>query len=59
MQLSLIHISVGFANKQYDETDYAQEFSKHIGVKNYAYRITPEEYWANLGKIQYLSLIHI
>ena len=45
--------TVGFANKQYDETDYAQEFSKHIGVKNYAYRITPEEYWANLGKIQY------
>ena len=45
--------TVGFANKQYDETDYATEFSKHIGVKNYAYRITPEEYWANLGRIQY------
>ena len=45
--------TVGFANKQYDETDYAKEFSEHIGVKNYAYRITPEEYWANLGKIQY------
>ena len=45
--------TVGFANKQYDETDYAREFSEHIGVKNYAYRITPEEYWANLSKIQY------
>ena len=45
--------TVGFADKQYDETDYAREFSAHIGVKNYAYRITPEEYWANLGKIQY------
>ena len=45
--------TVGFANKQYDETDYAKEFSEHIGVKNYAYRITPEEYWANLGNIQY------
>lgn len=45
--------TVGFANKQYDETDYAKEFSAHIGVKNYAYRITPEEYWANLGRIQY------
>lgn len=45
--------TVGFADKQYDETDYAQEFSRHIGVKNCAYRITPEEYWANLGKIQY------
>ncbi len=45
--------TVGFADKQYDETDYARAFSDHIGVKNYAYRITPEEYWANLGKIQY------
>ena len=45
--------TVGFANKQYDETDFAAEFSKHIGVKNFAYRITPEEYWANLGRIQY------
>lgn len=45
--------TVGFANKQYDETSYAQEFSKHIGVKNTAYRITPEEYWENLPKIQY------
>ena len=45
--------TVGFANKQYDETDFAKEFSAHIGVKNYAYRITPEEYWANLGRIQY------
>ena len=43
----------GFANKQYDETDFAREFSAHIGVKNHAYRITPEEYWANLGRIQY------
>ncbi|MDD4850126.1 MAG: asparagine synthase (glutamine-hydrolyzing) [Gemmiger sp.] len=45
--------TVGFADKQYDETDFAKEFSEHIGVKNYAYRITPEEYWANLGNIQY------
>lgn len=45
--------TVGFANKQYDETDFASEFSRHIGVKNFAYRITPEEYWANLGRIQY------
>ena len=45
--------TVGFANKQYDETSYAKEFSEHIGVKNTAYRITPEEYWENLPKIQY------
>ena len=45
--------TVGFANKQYDETDYAKEFSEHIGVKNFAYRITPEEYWQNLPHIQY------
>ena len=45
--------TVGFANKQYDETEYAAEFSKFLGVKNFAYRIEPEEYWANLGRIQY------
>ncbi len=45
--------TVGFANKQYDETDYAKEFSQHIGVKNFSYRITPEEYWKNLPHIQY------
>lgn len=45
--------TVGFANKQYDETDYAAEFSKFMGVKNYAYRIEPEEYWENLPHIQY------
>lgn len=45
--------TVGFADKQYDETDYAKEFSETIGVKNYAYRITPEEYWENLPRIQY------
>ena len=45
--------TVGFANKQYDETDYAREFSAHIGVKNTASRTTPEEYWENLGRIQY------
>ncbi|MBQ8646908.1 MAG: asparagine synthase (glutamine-hydrolyzing) [Oscillospiraceae bacterium] len=45
--------TVGFADKQYDETDYAAEFSRHIGVKNFAYRITPEEYWENLPNIQY------
>ena len=45
--------TVGFANKQYDETDYAAEFSKFMGVKNYAYRIEPEEYWENLPRIQY------
>ena len=45
--------TVGFANKQYDETSYASEFSKVIGVKNHAYRISPEEYWENLPKIQY------
>lgn len=45
--------TVGFADKQYDEIHYAADFSKHIGVKNFSYRITPEEYWENLPKIQY------
>lgn len=45
--------TVGFADARYDETEYAKEFSEAIGVKNFAYRITPEEYWQNLPKIQY------
>ncbi len=45
--------TVGFADARYDETEYAKEFSETIGVKNFAYRITPEEYWQNLPKIQY------
>ena len=45
--------TVGFADKKYDETDYAKKFSEHIGVSNTAYRITPEEYWENLPRIQY------
>lgn len=45
--------TVGFSDKKYDETDYAREFSQFIGVKNFSYRITPEEYWENLGRIQY------
>ena len=45
--------TVGFAEAQYDETHYAQEFSRHIGVENFSYRITPEEYWAQLPHIQY------
>ncbi|MCH4239262.1 MAG: asparagine synthase (glutamine-hydrolyzing) [Oscillospiraceae bacterium] len=45
--------TVGFADQKYDETQFAKKFSKTIGVKNYSYCVTPEEYWANLGKIQY------
>ena len=45
--------TVGFADARYDETEYAREFSEAIKVKNFAYRITPEEYWQNLPKIQY------
>lgn len=45
--------TVGFANKLYDETTFAYTFSRQIGVKNYPYRITPAEYWANIGRIQY------
>ena len=45
--------TVGFENKQYDEAEYAKAFSEVIGVKNKVYYISPEEYWENLGKIQY------
>lgn len=45
--------TVGFADKKYDETAYARNFSKEIGVKNDSYCVTPEEYWENIGNIQY------
>lgn len=45
--------TVGYDNKQYNEADYSRKFSQTIGAVNYAHCITPEEYWQNLGKIQY------
>lgn len=45
--------TAGFTNERYDESIYAKEFSDVIGVKNQTYRISPEEYWESIPKIQY------
>lgn len=45
--------TVGFANRNYNEAEYAKAFSEILGVKNSVYCITPEEYWDALPTIQY------
>lgn len=45
--------TVGFADRSYNEAEYAKAFSAEIGVKNRVCEITPEEYWAALPGIQY------
>ncbi|WP_163579443.1 asparagine synthase (glutamine-hydrolyzing) [Gracilibacillus saliphilus] len=43
--------SVGFEQNGYSEIDVAQETADRLGVENYAYTISPEEYVAKLPKI--------
>ncbi|MEG0614771.1 MAG: asparagine synthase (glutamine-hydrolyzing) [Oscillospiraceae bacterium] len=46
--------TVGFGeDEKYNEIGWAKEFSKYIGKENISKVISPEEYWANIGKIQY------
>ena len=45
--------SVGFAEEQYSELPYAQEFAKTIGVPNFAKKITAEEYFDIAPTVQY------
>ncbi len=46
--------TVGFGDdERYNEIGWAKEFSKAIGKQNFSKVITPEEYWASLGHIQY------
>lgn len=45
--------TVGFADRSYNEAEYAKAFSAEIGVKNRVREISPEEYWEALPKIQY------
>ncbi|MGN0983553.1 MAG: asparagine synthase (glutamine-hydrolyzing), partial [Gemmiger sp.] len=45
--------TVGFADARYDETACAARLNRALGVRNTACRITPEEFWAELGHIQY------
>ncbi len=45
--------TVGFDYEKYNEIGYAQALSEKVGIKNYSKIISTEEYWNNLGKVQY------
>lgn len=47
--------TVGFfdKNNQYNETHYAEECAKYLGLENYSHTITEEEYWGEMPKIMY------
>lgn len=45
--------TVGYANKNYSEIDYAKDLSKKINVKNESKEITKEEYFEKFPLIQY------
>lgn len=45
--------TVGFVENGYSEINYAKDFSKQIGVKNYNKKILSKEFWDVFPKIQY------
>ena len=45
--------TVGFDYDGYNEIDYAKELSDDLGIVNHSKLITTQEYWDNLGNIQY------
>lgn len=45
--------TVGFDYEKYNEIGYAQTLSEKVGIKNYSKIISTDEYWKNLGKVQY------
>ena len=46
--------TVGFDNGQhYNESNYAAEIAKEVGIEHYVHIISEEEYWASLPKVQY------
>lgn len=45
--------TVGYENKKYDETMYAKDLAKKLGIKNESKIITKEEYLENISKIMY------
>ena len=47
--------TVGFfdENNQYNETHYAKECAKFLGLENYSHTITEDEYWGEMPKIMY------
>ena len=45
--------TVGFAHEKYNEISYAENLSEKIGFENYSMKITADEYWKHLPKVQY------
>lgn len=45
--------TVGFDYEKYNEIGYAEALSEKVGIKNYSKVISTDEYWNNLGKVQY------
>ena len=46
--------TVGFDNGQhYNESNYAAELAKEVGIRHYTHIIGEEEYWESLPKVQY------
>lgn len=45
--------TVGYENKKYDETMFAKDLAKKLGIKNVSKTITKDEYLKNISKIMY------
>ena len=46
--------TVGFDNgRHYNESTYAAELAKELGIEHYTHLITEEEYWESLPRVQY------
>ena len=45
--------TVGFDYEKYNEISYAEALSEKIKIDNYSKIIPTDEYWENLGKVQY------
>ena len=47
--------TVGFDNgEHYNETEFAAELAKEVGIEHHQHLITPEEYWESLPQVQYM-----
>lgn len=45
--------TIGFAEKQYSEADDAKMLADELHVENFERRVTSEDYFANVGRVQY------
>ena len=47
--------TVGFDNgEHYNETSFAADLAKEVGIEHHRHLITPEEYWESLPSVQYM-----